>query len=97
MMTQGVENLQLWRLLGVESELVCSILRNSCCRFVAGVAVTYGNRGSDINVIFSGSPIPENVVAILENITVTIDNIDYVNGIGNGSCEQSNVYAHSVL
>ena len=50
MMTQGVENLLLWRLLGAESELVCSI-QDSCCRFVAGAAITYGNRCSDINLI----------------------------------------------
>ena len=57
MMTQGVGNLQLQRLLGAEPELAYSVHRNSCCGFVADAAVTYGNRGSDINHIqpFSNS------------------------------------------
>ena len=62
MMTQGVGNLQLRRLLGAESELAYSVLQNSFCGFVADAAATCGNRCSEINLL-SGSPISRNVVA----------------------------------
>ena len=62
MMKLGVENLPLQRFLGAESELAYSVLQDLCCGFVADAAVTYGNRGSDINHI-QWFPNSRNVVA----------------------------------
>jgi hypothetical protein len=42
----------------VESELACWIQKDSCWRFVADVAVTYG-KDAMISTSFSGTPIPK--------------------------------------